>query len=147
MEIQRQDSTSTLQKAARILLGTFMVFAGIAHLTFQRKAFQAQVPDFVPVSKDLTVVLSGYVEIALGLTLILWKKQRTNTGMFLAVFFILVFPGNIAQYLGHKSAFGLDTEQKRMGRLFFQPVLIVWALWSTGALSKIAEQIKQRHIG
>jgi uncharacterized membrane protein len=138
MKIQHRDNTSTLQKAARILLGTFMVFAGIAHLTFQRKAFQAQVPEFVPVSKDLTVVMSGYVEIALGLTLIFWRKQRINTGLFLAVFFILVFPGNIAQYVGHKTAFGLDTDQKRLTRLFFQPVLILWALWSTGALSKLS---------
>jgi len=110
-----------------------MVIAGIGHLTFQRRAFQAQVPDWVPVSKDLTVVSSGVVEIALGLTLIFWKKQRTNTGILLAIFFILVFPGNIAQYLGHKDAFGLDTDNKRLIRLFFQPVLIFWALWSTGA--------------
>lgn len=132
MEIQPQP-TSTLQNAARIILGTIMVIAGIGHLTFQRRAFQAQVPDWVPVSKDLTVVSSGVVEIALGLTLIFWKKQRTNIGIFLAIFFILVFPGNIAQYLGHRNAFGLDTDNKRLIRLFFQPVLIFWALWSTGA--------------
>jgi uncharacterized membrane protein len=142
MKIQQQQQTSTLQKAARILLGTFMVFAGLGHLTFQRKAFQAQVPDFLPIPKDFTVVSSGFVEIALGLTLIFWKKQRVNTGLFLAVFFILVFPGNIAQYTGHKSAFGLDTDGKRLGRLFFQPVLILWALWSTGALRKLRSSNK-----
>jgi uncharacterized membrane protein len=142
MKIQQQQRTSTLQKAARILLGTFMVFAGLGHLTFQRKAFQAQVPDFLPIPKDFTVVSSGFVEIALGLTLIFWKKQRVNTGLFLAVFFILVFPGNIAQYTGHKNAFGLDTDGKRLGRLFFQPVLILWALWSTGALRQLRGSIK-----
>lgn len=140
MNLQRQPHTSTLQKVARILLGTFMVFAGIGHLTFQRKAFQAQVPEWLPVPKDFTVVSSGFVEIALGLTLIFWKKQRVNTGIFLAHFFILVFPGNIAQYMGHKDAFGLDTDGKRLGRLFFQPVLILWALWSTGALKKISKR-------
>lgn len=134
--------TTTLQKAARILLGTFMVLAGIGHLTFQRKAFQAQVPDLIPVSKDLTVVLSGYAEIALGLSLIFWRKQRVGMGVFLAVFFILVFPGNIAQYMGHKSAFGLDTDDKRLTRLFFQPVLIFLALWSTGALTAIRNRDK-----
>lgn len=137
MKIQQQQQTSTLQKAARILLGTFMVFAGLGHLTFQRKAFQAQVPDYLPLPKDFTVVSSGFVEIALGLTLIFWKKQRVNTGLFLAVFYVLVFPGNIAQYTGHKNAFGLDTDGKRLGRLFFQPVLILWALWSTGALRQL----------
>jgi uncharacterized membrane protein len=135
--------TTTLQKAARILLGTFMVIAGIGHLTFQRKAFQAQVPDLIPVSKDLTVVLSGYVEIALGLSLIFWRKQRVGMGVFLAVFFILVFPGNIAQYMGHKSAFGLNTDEKRLGRLFFQPVLIFWALWSTGVLTALRNKDKR----
>jgi uncharacterized membrane protein len=135
--------TTTLQKAARILLGTFMVIAGIGHLTFQRKAFQAQVPDLIPVSKDLTVVLSGYVEIALGLSLIFWRRQRVGMGVFLAVFFILVFPGNIAQYMGHKSAFGLDTDEKRLTRLFFQPVLIFWALWSTGALTALRNKDKR----
>jgi uncharacterized membrane protein len=135
--------TTTLQKAARILLGTFMVIAGIGHLTFQRKAFQAQVPDLIPVSKDLTVVLSGYVEIALGLSLIFWRRQRVGMGVFLAVFFILVFPGNIAQYMGHKSAFGLNTDEKRLGRLFFQPVLIFWALWSTGVLTALRNKDKR----
>jgi len=137
MKIQRQQHTGLLQKAARILLGTFMVFAGIGHLTFQRKAFQAQVPEWLPVPKDFIVVSSGFVEIALGLALIFWKNQRVNTGLFLAVFYVLVFPGNIAQYTGHKDAFGLDTDGKRLGRLFFQPVLILWALWSTGALKAV----------
>jgi uncharacterized membrane protein len=142
MNMQPQ-RTTTLQKAARILLGTFMVIAGIGHLSFQRKAFQAQVPDLIPVSKDLTVVFSGYAEIALGLSLIFWRKQRVGMGVFLAVFFILVFPGNIAQYMGHKSAFGLDTDEKRLTRLFFQPVLIFWALWSTGALTALRNKDKR----
>ena len=131
---KNKQASSTLQKAARILLGTFMVFAGLAHLSFQRKEFRAQVPEWLPVPKDFTVISSGVLEILLGLSLIFWKKQRSNTGLALALFFILVFPGNIAQYLGHKSAFGLDTDEKRLARLFFQPVLVLWALWSTDAI-------------
>lgn len=141
MNLQTQPTT-LLQKASRIILGTFMVIAGIGHLTIQRKEFQAQVPEWVPVSKDFTVISSGIVEIALGLTLILWKKQRVKTGMLLAIFYILVFPGNIAQYTGRKNAFGLDTDNKRLGRLFFQPVLILWALWSTGALKALSRDQK-----
>ena len=30
-----------------------------------------------------------------------------------------------------RDAFGLDTDNKRVARLFFQPVLIYWALKST----------------
>jgi uncharacterized membrane protein len=127
-------TTSTLQNVFRIVLGLFMVLAAIGHLTFQRGEFQAQVPEWVPLSKDLVVILSGIVELALGLSMIFWKKQRINTGIALAIFYVLIFPGNIAQYVNHTNAFGLDTDNARLIRLFFQPVLIVWALWSTNAL-------------
>jgi uncharacterized membrane protein len=126
--------TSLTQNIFRILLALFMVYAGFSHLTFNRIDFQAQVPDWVPLSKDLVVVLSGIVEITLGLILLLWKKQRTTIGWFLSIFFVLVFPGNIAQYLDGKDAFGaLNSDSARLIRLFFQPVLIAWALWSSGA--------------
>lgn len=127
-------STSPTQNIFRIILGLFMILAGIGHLTFQRIEFQAQVPDWLPMGKDFTVICSGLVEVTLGLMLIFWKKQRINVGIALAIFFILVFLGNIAQYVGHHDAFGLDTDGKRLARLFFQPVLILWALWSSGFL-------------
>ena len=133
-----QPHTTTLQNVARGLLGTFMVVAGTGHLTFQRQEFQAQVPDFVPFSKDTTVLASGVVEIGLGLALLALKgKNRVRMGIGLAAFYAAVFPGNIHQYTHHISAFGLDTDAKRFGRLFFQPVLIGWALWSTGALAAL----------
>lgn len=121
----------------RVLLGAFMILAAIGHLTFQRQEFQAQVPDWIPMSKDLVVILSGIVELAFGIAMIFWKRQRENVGIALAIFYVLIFPGNIAQYLNHTDAFGLDTDNKRLIRLFFQPVLIVWALWSTGAWQKL----------
>ena len=111
-----------------------MIFAGISHLTFFRIDFQAQVPNWVPMSKDLVVILSGIVEITLGLAVLFWKNQRITIGWTLAVFFVLVFPGNLAQYLNGTDAFGsLDSDNARLIRLFFQPVLIVWILWSSGA--------------
>jgi uncharacterized membrane protein len=126
--------TTLIQNIFRILLSIFMVYAGFSHLTFNRVDFQAQVPDWLPLSKDLVVILSGIVEMALGLGLAFWKKERVRFGWALALFFVLVFPGNIAQYLDHKDAFGaLDSDNARLIRLFFQPVLIAWALWSTGA--------------
>lgn len=133
-----QPHTTTLQNVARGLLGTFMVVAGTGHLTFQRQEFQAQVPDFVPFSKDTTVLASGVVEIGLGLALLALKgKNRVRMGIGLAAFYAAVFPGNIHQYTHQISAFGLDTDAKRLGRLFFQPVLMGWALWSTGALAAL----------
>ncbi|HBW81532.1 MAG TPA: hypothetical protein DEF78_17200, partial [Sphingobacterium sp.] len=97
-----------------------------------RKEFQAQVPDWVPISKDDTVVYSGIAEIALGATLIFAPaKHRSNVGKIAAAFFAAVFPGNIAQYKNHRDGFGLDTDGKRLARLFFQPILVAWALKST----------------
>ena len=126
--------TTTLQNIFRILLSVFMIYAGFSHLTFNRVDFQAQVPDWVPMSKDLVVILSGIVEMILGLALLFWKNQRVKVGWFLAIFFVLIFPGNIAQYVDGKDAFGvLDSDRARLIRLFFQPVLIAWVLWSTGA--------------
>lgn len=111
------------------------MLAGIGHLTFARSAFQAQVPDFVPLSKDTVVLLSGVVEVLAGLSVILLERYRVWLGALLALFFVLVFPGNVAQWVHHRSAFGLDTDAKRIARLFFQPLLVIWALWSTGAWS------------
>ncbi len=124
---------NTLQNILRIILGSLMVLAAIGHLTYQRAEFQAQVPDWIPLSKDLVVILSGIVELGLGLGMIFWKGQRVRVGLALAIFYVLIFPGNIGQYVNHISAFGLDTDKARLIRLFFQPVLMVWALWSTGA--------------
>lgn len=109
-----------------------MVFAGVGHLTFARSEFQAQVPDFVSLPADLTVLISGVLEIALGLAMILLTKRRAVVGLLLAAFFVVIFPGNVAQWVHHRDAFGLDSDQARFIRLFFQPVLIAWALWSTG---------------
>ncbi|WP_167398292.1 DoxX family protein [Flavobacterium crocinum] len=126
--------TSRLQNFVRILLGIFMITAAFGHFTFQRQDFQAQVPDWVPLDKDLVVILSGIVEIALGLSMFFLTKYKLQVGIALAAFYVLVFPGNIAQYLNGISAFGLDTDQARLIRLFFQPVLIFLTLWSTGGI-------------
>ena len=122
----------TIKTAARIALGGALIFAGMSHLTFLRKEFQAQVPDWVPLKKDDTVVYSGIAEIALGAAIALAPKhQKQAIGATAAAFFIAVFPGNLAQYTDQRSAFGLDSDNKRLVRLFFQPVLVGWAWWST----------------
>jgi uncharacterized membrane protein len=117
-----------------------MVVAGTGHLTFARQEFQAQVPDFVPLNKDTVVLQSGVVEIGLGLALLLAQRRRVQLGLGLVAFYAAVFPGNVHQYTHHLSAFGLDTDAKRLGRLFFQPVLMGWALWSTGALKALKQK-------
>ncbi len=140
-----ETKTSAFQNIARVILGLFMTFAGIGHLTFQREEFKAQVPRWLPEDPafmDFVVLSSGMVEIALGLAMIFLWKYKVQVGMVLAIFFVLVFPGNISQYTNGIDGFGLDTDEKRFGRLFFQPVLILWALWSTGALKFLIQKIK-----
>ncbi len=120
------------RQAARGLLGAMLVFAGTSHLTFARRDFQAQVPPWVPVDPDAVVLASGVVEIALGTTVALAPAGRRRLiGAGAALFFIAVFPGNIAQYRQRRDAFGLDTDRKRALRLLGQPLLVAWAWWST----------------
>lgn len=126
-------SDSTVRTLLRWLLGGALVAAGTGHLTVQRDEFQAQVPDWFPLDDDLVVLGSGVVEIALGAALIGLPRHRVVVGMVVAAFFVVIFPGNIAQWREGTDAFGLDTDAKRFGRLFFQPVLVIWALFSTGA--------------
>ena len=134
------------RNVVRLLMGSAMVFAGIAHLSFKRKEFQAQVPRWLPANQslmDVTVLSSGIVEITLGVLMILWKEKRISTGLMLALFYILIFPGNISQYTNRIDAFGLDTDTKRFIRLLFQPLLVYGALWSTGADRYLIEKINK----
>lgn len=116
---------------ARVLLGSALTVAGISHLTVARKEFQAQVPEFVPLDPDTTVVASGVAEIGLGAALLWAKRRRGLVGVVVALFFVAIFPGNISQFLNERDGFGLDTDGKRFARLFFQPVLVWLAIWST----------------
>jgi uncharacterized membrane protein len=125
--------TNLLQTITQIILGAFLLFTGTGHLTTLRAEFLAQVPTWLPLDGDLVVVLSGIVEIILGAALILLFKYRIIVGLVVAIFFVLIFPGNISQYINRIDAFGLNSDQSRLIRLFFQPVLVIWALWSTKA--------------
>ena len=121
---------SLVRSSARVLLGATMVSAGILHLTTQRQEFQAQVPEWFPADDDLVVVASGVVEIGLGAGFALLPKRKRLLGGLLAAFFVVIFPGNIAQYTEGTDAFGLDSDRKRFVRLTFQPLLVLWALFA-----------------
>ena len=127
--------SSPLRAVGQALLGFFLVLAGVAHLTFARTEFRAQVPPWFPADADLVVLVSGVVEIAVGAALLLvWRHPaRAVVGLVTAALFVAVFPGNIAQLTEHRDAFGLTSDTSRAVRLVFQPVLVVWAVWSTGA--------------
>jgi uncharacterized membrane protein len=119
----------------QMVLGFALANAGIGHLTTSRLTFQAQVPTLLKEYADFVVLASGVVEIALGVGLIALWKYRVQIGWIVAAFFVAIFWGNISQYLNHTDAFGLNSDSARLIRLFFQPLLVMWALGSTGAWS------------
>ena len=131
---------SALKPLLQLLLGAFLTSAGISHLGSNRTEFLAQVPTWLPLNADFVVVASGIVEITLGISLItttfILTQYRKKVGIVVAIFFILIFPGNINQYVNSIDAFGLDTDQKRLIRLFFQPLLVICAVWASGASMK-----------
>ncbi len=125
---------SWLRAISQVGLGFFLASAGFSHLTVSRLAFQAQVPTWLPLDPDFVVLASGVVEILLGAALLLLWRARAQVGLVVALFFIAIFPGNINQFVNGIDAFGLNTDMARGVRLLFQPVLVLWALWSTGAM-------------
>lgn len=124
-----------MRKATQILLGATLIYTGTLHLTSSRQEFQAQVPPWAPFTPDFIVLASGVVEIALGLALISLQRRK-SVGIATAAFFIAIFPGNISQFVNGIDAFGLNDDRARAIRLLFQPLLVLWALWSTTAMPK-----------
>ena len=122
-----------VRNASQLLLGSALAYAGIGHLTTNRLEFQAQVPTLLKDYADFVVLASGAIEISLGAGLIVLWKYRVQIGWLTALFFIAIFWGNISQYINHTDAFGLNSDRARAIRLLFQPLLVIWALWSTGA--------------
>ena len=136
-----------IKRLLQLTLGAFLTSAGISHLDSNRQEFLAQVPTYLPLDPDFIVVASGLIEIALGIALItttfFLTQYRKVIGLLVGLFFILIFPGNINQYLNQIDAFGLDTDQKRLIRLFFQPPLVLWAIWCTGATTYLRKAFKR----
>lgn len=132
-----------LQVVSQGGLGLFLSSAGYSHLTANRIAFQAQVPTWLPIDPDIVVLASGIVEIALGLALLTLWRYRAYVGLVTALFFVAIFPGNINQFVNGIDAFGLTSDLARGVRLLFQPILVLWALWSTEAMRLVRRG--QRH--
>ncbi|MFJ4225160.1 hypothetical protein [Microbacterium sp. NPDC089695] len=128
-----------LRDILRWILAALLAAAGVMHFISTR-GFRLVVPDWATrvtrLDKDAIVVASGVVEVGLAAALVALPKERTRIGVATAVFFVAVFPGNVHQWRTGRSAPGLDTDRRRFGRLFLQPVLVAWALWSTAERRK-----------
>jgi len=125
---------TTLRTLGRLVLAAVLLTAGFGHFA-SADAFLAQVPPWMP-APEAVVAVSGIVELLLGLALIATPRRwRPMLGWIVAGFFVVIFPGNISQFITGTSAFGLDSDAARFVRLLFQPALVVWALWCTQAWS------------
>jgi uncharacterized membrane protein len=125
-----------------MVLGFALAYAGVGHLTSNRQEFQAQVPTLLKDYADFVVLASGVVEIALGIGLIALWRYRAQLGWLVAAFFVAIFWGNISQYVNGVDAFGLNSDRARLIRLFFQPLLVMWALGGTGAWRAWRSRVK-----
>jgi uncharacterized membrane protein len=135
-----------IKRIPQMVLGLALMFAGFSHLGPNRVEFQAQVPNLFKDYADLVVLLSGVVEILLGASLLVLWKYRVITGWLTAAFFVAIFWGNISQYINQIDAFGLNSDRDRFIRLLFQPVLVLWALLSTGALKSWLNKRKTKQL-
>ena len=126
-------SGGVLRTVGRVALAAILLVAGVGHFV-SHEAFLAQVPPWMPLP-SVVVYASGVVELALGIALLVVVRHRALLGWVVAAFFVIIFPGNVWQFLEGRSAFGLDSDAARLIRLFFQPILVVWALWCTRALT------------
>ena len=131
-----------MARVPQMVLGCALAYAGVGHLTTSRREFQAQVPTLLAEYADFVVLASGVVEIALGVGLIALWKYRVQLGWVVAAFFVAIFWGNISQYVNGVDAFGLNSDRARLIRLFFQPLLVMWALGSTGAWKSWRSRLK-----
>ncbi|MCC2030803.1 DoxX family protein [Microbacterium allomyrinae] len=135
---RRSASTSAVRvtrDVARWVLGVLLLVAGLSHLTWGRRGYRIVVPDWATrllrTDKDMIVVASGAVEVALAGALVVLPADRTRIGWIVAAFFVAVFPGNVHQWRTGRPAPMLRTDRARFVRLLLQPVLVLWALWST----------------
>ncbi|PRB11503.1 hypothetical protein CQ047_04555 [Microbacterium sp. MYb72] len=123
-----------VRTAARWMLALVLAAAGAAHLV-RTRGFRIVVPDWATrvtrLDKDVIVIASGAAELALAAGLVALPRERRRMGWAVAGFFVAVFPGNVHQWRTRRSAPGLDTDARRLGRLFLQPLLVLWALWAT----------------
>ncbi len=127
--------SAVLRSVAWWALAALLAAAGVSHLTWGRRGYRIVVPPWATrmlrMDVDGIVVASGAVELVLAAAVVGLPRERRRVGAAIAAFFVAVLPGNVHQWRTGRSAPGLRTDRARLMRLFLQPVLVVWALWST----------------
>lgn len=118
------------------LLAAVFAAAGVSHLTWGRRGYRIVVPAWAPratgLDVDGIVVASGAAELVLAAGLAGLPAERRRVGAAAALFLLAVWPGNVHQWRTRRSAPLLRTDRARLVRVLLQPLLVAWALWSTG---------------
>jgi uncharacterized membrane protein len=119
---------TTSQKA----LAAFFNFTGTMHFVIP-KAYEATVPDYVPISPEAAVFHSGRGEIAGGLAVIP-PATRKLARWWLIVLLVAVFPANVHMAVSPEQVRGLDLDRvprwALWARLPLQLAAIIW-VWRT----------------
>ena len=126
-------ASSPVRTIARVVLGVFLGYTGFSAFHLRPQGLPRPSAAWIPLNADFVITASGVVEILLAVGLVALTRWRVPVGCVVALFFVLIFPGNISQFVTHSDAFGLDSDLSRGIRLLFQPLFVVWALWCTGA--------------
>jgi uncharacterized membrane protein len=110
-------------------LGAAMVVAGLSHLV-QPVPFIQHLPEWVPM-RELTIAVTGVVEIVFGALLFAAARIRARVGQALAAYLVAVFPANV-----YVAVAGIDVQGQPDGlypwlRLPLQALFVFLALWST----------------
>ncbi|MCU1438258.1 MAG: DoxX family rane protein [Naasia sp.] len=71
------------ETGARVALGAGLLFAGTSHLTFARREFRAQVPEWLPLDADFVVLASGVVGLGAALVAAPPRRGRLGSGSVL----------------------------------------------------------------
>lgn len=114
--------------SGRIAMAAMLLFTAIGHFALT-KGMAMMLPDFMPF-KTLTVQLTGVIEIAAAIALLIPKFSRI-TGCLLIAFFILILPANIYASINHIDYQNGTFEGPGPTYLWFRiPLQILFIVWT-----------------
>lgn len=119
-----------LKAVGRVIFALLFVGACVFHF-IEAQGFANMLPDFVPY-RLFIIYATAILEFALAVLLLIPSTSR-RTGVWTAIYLVLIFPANIYAAIFHIPAPGSDytSPVALWVRLIFQPLLIWWVLWCT----------------
>lgn len=118
---------ASIHLSGRIAMAVMLVFTSIAHFAFY-KGMMLILPPFVPFKK-LTVYLTGVIEIAAAIGLLI-PQYRSITGALLIVFFVLLLPANIYASAKKVNLEKADHTGNGLSYLWFRvPLQLLFIAW------------------